>query len=404
MNHIFFGCWNDGECNISTGDNPLSKVMKLITDNHITEKNIIYVLGDNYYPKKNKIFPVKMRNEKEFKSGFECLVNLPYERMYVLYGNHEYDYLFDDNDDLTSFAEKFDKQNSITLKGGGGCSLKYQLPYYSCKNIFDVDLSLTPHKILLINTNIYEAEQVKKIKDLKLKSIKSIKSIKSKKDKSEKLAKNTQKSYSKECLSDLHMTDIEKIQKTVIEEYITTEKDNYIICGHEPLITIRLKEDKIVLDYHSKLLELLNIKENKHIIYICADTHYYQHINFELENGVKVSQYIVGTGGTKLDSPYIGKIKKNVDIPSIITQLDIIEMRKTHGYLLSKDLKNFKFIGIDDAFVPKSIGKQSKKRRNKRNKRNKRNTRRKKGHRKNKSINRKKKNSKLKIYIDNLYR
>lgn len=394
MNHIFFGCWNDGECNISTGDNPLSKVMKLITDNHITEKNIIYVLGDNYYPKKNKIIPVKMRNEKEFKSGFECLVNLPYERMYVLYGNHEYDYLFDEGEDLISIAENFDKQNSITHIGGGGCSLKYQLPYYSCKNIFDVDLSLTPHKILLINTNIYESEKVEKIKDLKLKSIKS---IKSKKDKSEKLAKNIQKTNSKKCLSDLHMTDIEKIQKKVIEEYITTDKDNYIICGHEPLITIRLKEDKIVLDYHSKLLELLNIEERKHIIYICADTHYYQHINFELENGVQISQYIVGTGGTKLDTPYIGKINKRVDIPSIITHLDIIEMRKTHGYLLSKDLKIFEFIGIDDAFIPKSIGKQSKKRRNKRNKRN---TKRKKGHRKNKSINRKKKNSKLKIYIE----
>ena len=53
MNHIFFGCWNDGGCDTTTTtSNKLSEVMKLISKNHHDQKNIIYVLGDNYYPKK----------------------------------------------------------------------------------------------------------------------------------------------------------------------------------------------------------------------------------------------------------------------------------------------------------------------------------------------------------------
>ena len=98
---ILFGCWNQGLCYTKThavSYNGMSAVMKTLKSNTTNSPpDFIVVLGDNYYPKKEKINGKKKKifNENELNSGFNCLKELktnPIDNkpgINLLMGNHD---------------------------------------------------------------------------------------------------------------------------------------------------------------------------------------------------------------------------------------------------------------------------------------------------------------------------
>lgn len=99
---IFFGCWNNGGCDLdSTNPNSLTTTIKGLNDylSNIEKKpKTLIVAGDNYYPKKNKKTkddktkndkPSKIFKQEEISSGFDCLQELDIEKKFILLGNHD---------------------------------------------------------------------------------------------------------------------------------------------------------------------------------------------------------------------------------------------------------------------------------------------------------------------------
>ena len=94
---------------------------------------------------------------------------------------------------------------------------------------------------------------------------------------------------------------------------------NILICGHEPIVSLKIKKGKpINLELKDGLPETGEEEKYRGInffysiyrqfpsadkYYLCADVHNYQEgkIEFKDEERTMVTQYVVGTGGTELD-------------------------------------------------------------------------------------------------------
>ena len=90
-NFIFFGCWNDGYCDINNGHN---NGVSSVFNNLLKKPNpSFYVVGgDNYYPDKyeTKEGKIKILNNENFESGMNCLLKLHNKApIFLLMGNHD---------------------------------------------------------------------------------------------------------------------------------------------------------------------------------------------------------------------------------------------------------------------------------------------------------------------------
>lgn len=86
----------------------------------------------------------------------------------------------------------------------------------------------------------------------------------------------------------------------------------------------------------------------KKLYYLCADLHQYQKgiINYKQ---MEVEQYIVGTGGTKLDPDVDLKADRVNNQPNSYLEYEVQENSMSHGFLVCKEKNSqkeldFKFV------------------------------------------------------------
>jgi hypothetical protein len=155
-----------------------------------------------------------------------------------------------------------------------------------------------------------------------------------------------------------------------IGEHLSRDSEikNIIVIGHHPIIYRKFKKGKLnkssksntsgsnIVSYEPKLANLFiqihKLLSGQSIYYLCADFHVFEHgkITISDEDGdpVEVNQYIVGTGGAKLDKLH----QEGAETPPLPIGIDYepISSRSKHGFLVCNDPGNgdftFEFIGL----------------------------------------------------------
>lgn len=289
MNFIHFGCWNNGICNEGV-PNGLSRMMNILRTKN---PDFITVAGDNYYPEGEKIEGKKIKkfNELNFMSGFECLSNvnlrIPSGKKYILYGNH------DISDIIYNESTRIDEECKILLM-----QRTYNHPSFEFFNDV-IELEKPEYKTLfiMIDTTIYDMDETLNIDrtcyrelDIGINAIKT--------------------GY--RTIGDLIIYQQNKIIE-ILTKHSTNTFKNIIFVGHHPIISGRVKGGG---NKFPELINLIQLFKNitgllieKNVVYLCADTHYYQESQITIGD-LKITQYIVGTGGADLDEiptePFIG--------------------------------------------------------------------------------------------------
>ena len=290
---IQFGCWNNGGCD-ETKTNGLTNVTRSLSRK---TPEFIVISGDNYYPPKETIEGKKKKYfvENDFLSGFNCLPkNMP---IYMNYGNHDYE------TDLI-----IDK---ITGQTENNCELIKRQKLYVTENpniqldLFRaIDFSVST-KVIMIDTTIYDNEEFENC-------YQCYRAVDRAFDTDDKTIIQTRV----------------KLEQSKFINNVTTEINsnssikNVVIVGHHPLMGFKIKEKKgvelVETLYSADLIEFIynnifNQINNPNIkyYYLCADLHQYQCGNVNINGKMSIRQYIVGTGGAKLD-----KYDKNVIMSS----------------------------------------------------------------------------------------
>jgi hypothetical protein len=181
-------------------------------------------------------------------------------------------------------------------------------------------------------------------------------------------------------IEEIREYQLQQITEAIAEK----ELRNIIIVGHHPIKYFKYKKGKegkeakiqfrgdIIHSFKPVLAHIYGLLGPKtNYYYLCSDLHLYQKGRIELQMGtdvvMRIQQYIVGTGGTELDSPlpldYAERVKTEDDITYTLedekAQCGFLECVVKEGGL--------EFTPI---FVPLKGG--NKKTRNKRSKRSKR--------------------------------
>ena len=410
---IHFGCWNQGFCNKKDNENPypISKVMRQL-DKTLHESNgdqkydFIVIAGDNYYPTKteqvksdtkteqvksdtkteqvkSKTEQVKSKTEevkssadtktKKMKeismktiikenldSGFACLPDNI--EINIILGNHDLE--------TSSKAKTFYIENSSVKEQGDCAIVKFEQEAVNKRGSLS-ELDLYKHKwlgnntlVLMIDTSMYDDDDASLF--LPCYNVK------------------TGKNYSS-------IEEVRREQQEFVDRIINTyssEIKNVVIIGHHPISGYKYKNNKInLIQSFEGLIKLLySIHKKLHDIsvrrvhpiryyYLCADLHLYQVGNITIHNKqnddiMLVKQYIVGTGGTKLDdSPFLrpelllpaedelsfketGRSDDtNIEVKyNMTTEQKILSTNPKYGFLsceLSNHKMHFKFIDTD---------------------------------------------------------
>jgi hypothetical protein len=286
---IQFGCWNNGGCE-ETKNNGLTNVTRLLK---LKTPEFIVISGDNYYPPKETIEGKKKKYfvENDFLSGFNCLPkNMP---IYMNYGNHDYetDLIIDKNTGQTENNCELIKRQQLYVAENPNI----QLDLFRA-----IDFSGST-KVIMIDTTIYDNEEFKSC-------YQCYRAVDRAFDTDDKTIIQTRV----------------KLEQSKFINNITTEINsnsniqNVVIVGHHPLMGFKIKEKKgvelVETLYSADLIEFIynnifNQINNPNIkyYYLCADLHQYQSGNVSINGKMSIRQYIVGTGGAKLD-----KYDKNI--------------------------------------------------------------------------------------------
>lgn len=282
---VQFGCWNQGSCNEELV-NPLSKVMHTLRQFSLEEKpDFIVVAGDNYYPEKAKTKDKKNKKKiidpGNLAAGFHCLPsNVEID---MILGNHDLEtngenatlFLDDGTVEQDCFITRREKELTTTPS-----NITFVVNKARTLGIDEDTL------LLEIDTSMYDDEDIPEMLPC----------------------------YKKMA----GYTDIDSIdalrqkQFAFIEDALATfQGRNIILVGHHPITGYKKKNDeiKLIKAFPSFIEMLLNIFAVKgaavNYYYLCADLHLYQEgtIVLPTEAGpeMRINQYIVGTGGTKLD-------------------------------------------------------------------------------------------------------
>jgi hypothetical protein len=381
---IHFGCWNQGFCDKDDEENnqtpisivmrQLDKTLKAAQPKH--KHDFIIIAGDNYYPnkpekkdkteKKDSENPGKMeKSEKKdktvkkekkegktviqanLKSGFNCLPSGI--EINIILGNHD---LETSNGDKKIFIENAD----VTEEEGNCTIMQMEQAIVSKRNETGnrFSLDLYKHKwlgdntlVLMIDTSMYDTKDAESF--LPCYNVK------------------TGKTY--ENITELHLEQQEFVYR-MITEYKSRIK-NVIVIGHHPISAYKYKNEQInviksfpgLIDLFLSIKEKLVDKESINYYYLCADLHLYQVGTIKVGDIMTIKQYIVGTGGTKLDpSPFL---QTEVSLPedNMCFKNELIEATYTmtekqielstsekYGFLeceLYKSKMYFKFIDIE---------------------------------------------------------
>jgi hypothetical protein len=124
--------------------------------------------------------------------------------------------------------------------------------------------------------------------------------------------------YNKFNVNNDELSVIREKQRAFINETIEQHKSeniqNLIIVGHHPITAVKIKKSNILIEPFKEFLNvLLSIPRegfNPKYYYLCADLHSYQIGNADITDTtnnktIGITQYVVGTGGTKLDPLFL---------------------------------------------------------------------------------------------------
>jgi hypothetical protein len=356
---IQFGCWN----NINKGclENVMKKLNEYVTTD-VTKPDFIVITGDNYYPQKETVEgetvegetvvkekkkekkkepvdsePVVKEKKKEKKKiikfkdieyGFSLLPkDIP---IYTILGNHDLETFDDDKKNADDIVILEGKKNLFVEELDGSrrpedksCEIvNKQIETIRSLRDIDIDISYDFFKsvelanntlLLMIDTSIYE------------KTVDSNKYLPcyAKFAKLNPLALPAAETETIDMLRNYQLT---KIGAAIRKKTFS----NIIIAGHHPIRQLKLK-DKIVdklftdiadFDVVLKAIYGLTRSTTPNFYYLCSDLHLYQEgtIHLPVDTDIMtIKQYIVGTGGTELDSMPKGNSGNDIytDIESI---------------------------------------------------------------------------------------
>ena len=366
----FFGCWNQGFCNLNDGNSsPLSQLIINLKEklSDLYKRGVkvplLIVAGDNYYPfkikakeggaslsegssvtpetlkkkgkeKKDKSKDYKIFNEAFLDSGMACILSLVdyFQKIYMLMGNHDLQYekklyLYDES--KNGKGEKADRCEIISTQ---------MKPSYRDHFNYDHNHYLDPDHptlILFVNSSMYTDASKELFECMKI--------------------------YRPEIYGRADtIRDIIDIDEQSINNVLDGIEDkesikNILICGHEPIVSLKIKKDKpINLELKDGLPETAEEEKYRGInffyqiysqfpsaekFYLCADVHNYQEgiIEFNDSGKTTVTQYVVGTGGTELDMYNYDNFFLNENIDFSTDLIDFSFRLKTYqlefGYL-----------------------------------------------------------------------
>jgi hypothetical protein len=288
MNFIHFGCWNNIDGNVIN----LMKFLKKYTE--INKIDFINIAGDNYYPTKIKKDGVKQKifNYDSFKIGFDLLNEIKVEKN-MIFGNHD---ILDFNNCISLIEQQkidlFNIYNKFMSK-----VVDNTIIFYLDSTIYELYDSGNLNLEDTCYVHLYP----------KFKTIKDI----------------------------IHFQQAYVIHKLSEKSY-----KNIIFTFHHPIFTAYVSKKGVLKTAFIENLKQFYVDiyyyiKDKNVYHLCADTHFYQHSNIEIDiedEKLIVEQYIVGTGGTILD--YIHN--------HIITFADIIfkpiQSIQNYGFLHIKQI------------------------------------------------------------------
>jgi hypothetical protein len=286
-----FGCWNTG-CVENDGQFNVSKLIK----KNEKEYNFMIILGDNYYntikndkdedkkkkkekekekekekdkekdkDKDKEKEKEKVRNPRTIEQGFMCLKDINLQKKLIM-GNH------DINDDINNNCKNLLYQcNELNSTAMTPLGFTYEIKFPYAYDLLGTLL------ILYIDTTIYSYKNVD----------------------------NTDNCYCMVLNKNINeiITEQGEFITNTIKEFKNQIK-NVLICGHEPLITYKIKKEFDKSTYISVIDIIFGEKQkynNIHFTYLCADYHIYQYSKITMGD-IFIDQIIVGTGGGQLDN------------------------------------------------------------------------------------------------------
>lgn len=324
-NFVSFGCWNQkGE-----------KLKQVLDTLKRIETDAVFISGDNYYPiKKEKWDKVKGKMKKDktirledLREGFTHLVSSTIDKpIYMNFGNHDMvkndGYKIDDAPECAIMKEelKFDGRNM----------------HVGMNHTVENDHTL----IIMIDTTIYcSAKEFTKEFD------------------------TCYSQYSRSPVAGLQERLQREQRKYVNSAIRRFEGENVILIGHNPIIYEKMKDGKTrnQMDSGVEFTELLfdvknmnprsNEQKYRNIYYLCADYHQYEEGSIVIKRGdesVVIHQYIVGVGGTKLDTYHKKKMQVSQGQGPYTLEYTHIKTKTQHG-LLQANFDgdwNFEFVPI----------------------------------------------------------
>ena len=290
---IFFGCWNNINCNNEY------IYRNIVLDNiAINETDIkhIYLAGDNWYSNKKKIAKseYKLYFTEVLRTGYEKLYGMSKE-IYIAVGNHDVD-----TDTTTDLLKK-------------DCSINTQAYYLQ-----QIKAAQAVEHVISVPTLELLRDKRDELKEDRLCAEKGIYiyvdniGVRYNKDNiiiiinTNKLYDILQEGY--RYLEDIRRK-IEEVKSEQRARGIGASIEQIFVMGHIPLFSFKKDKigmhdiDKKNLEYRGLIAKLYDILVDNNIIYLCADTHNFSIMKIEHKGkeGKVLYQITAGTGGADPD-------------------------------------------------------------------------------------------------------
>jgi hypothetical protein len=296
---IQFGCWNNLNTKIKDGKEKqlgcLNKVIDLLNGYLTTNKpKFLIISGDNYYPEKQKEDDVTKKiviyPEKLIEGILKLKMDLP---IYMMIGNHDLE---------KTPKEENPEQDECKILELEMANKPGNVEY----NFFKYEMLKHGTMVLMIDTSIYE-------------------------DGSEQYLLCYNKFFESSGLQFDTIDEIKRYQLEQIRDTLSGKTiKNIIIIGHAPILYLKFKKNKGVIlrsDIRESFKPVLTdiygmLGPDVNYSYLCSDLHLFQkgrvEIQIDAAKKMTIQQYIVGTGGTELDSAlpadYAERVKTEDDI------------------------------------------------------------------------------------------
>ena len=338
---IHFGCWNYDKCGGNNAVTAVTRAVKQETDSHRIK--YVIVAGDNYYPIKNKKNGAKEKliNPSMLASGFDCLPDI---QTYVLFGNHD----LDNSDSLRLYSGDGtvkDMANSPDNSAAEPCTImNMELSHVKTKpKLIFPPSDIVTHRIdgntmiLMIDTTMYDISDA---------------------DKDGNMVCYNQY-YNESNLVKLIERQNRAI-KEILLSYLADHITNIMFVGHHPLLYPKVKkndngETDLKISYLRDLAlffkEIYAMYPTRNYFYLCADYHNYQQGTVILGD-MHVEQYIVGTGGTKLDDPLTDYLPADGGLTEVIKTINPIQTDDGSAYVIKYEIKAYGYLRVTLADAP----------------------------------------------------